>query len=1157
MTNSHRFTFLFTLCFFIISVVSAENVKSQVKKDTGINLSLTNVSAVSLVEAISEETGYNFIYDESILSQLNNNIIRLRRATLQQVFDEVTKQTGLLFVKNGDMYDVILPENKADAKAITQQGIRVTGTVSDNFGERLPGVAIVIKGATQGVTGVTTDVNGEFIITVPSPETVLLFTFIGFEGQEIVVGERRILSVVMKEAVTQLDEVTIVAFGLQKKESVVSSIQTIKPKDLKVPSSNLTTAFAGRIAGMISYQTSGEPGLDNASFFIRGITTFGTGKVDPLILVDNVEVTSNDLSNLHPDDLASFSILKDATATALYGARGANGVIMIATKEGSEGPPKVNVRLESSLSQPTSLIDMADPFTYMYLANEASTTRDPIMPPRYSNYKIFHTINGTNPYVYPVVDWMDMLIKPQTFNERANLNISGGGNIVRYYVAGSVSRDNGILKVDNRNNFNNNINSNKYLLHSNININLSKNTEMIVRLHGTFNDYQGPIDGGSALYQRILMVSPVDFPAYYEPEGFFKNVGHILFGGERIENIYQLNPYAEMLKGYKKTSNSTMMAQLELKQNFGHLIEGLSGRVMGNTQRYGAFDLSMQYSPFYYRIGTYDRLHNDYTLFETNPDTGTEYLNYIPGNKIIHYSLYAEGSLNYQRIFGEKHDISAMLVGIIRHYQSANETQLVNALAQRNLGVSGRFTYGFDNRYMVEFNFGYNGSEKFDKGHRWGFFPSVGIGWNVTNEMFFPDNLKKQISKLKIRGTYGLVGNDEISNQRFFYISEVQPGSGDAFLTGYDFNGLNLSGYRIRNYANPNITWEVSRKSNLGIELGLFGGKVEILTDIFKEYRTNILQSRVDIPTEQGLWSTPLVNIGEAEGKGVDISIDYIQNFNKDLWFLARGNFTYARSTFAYYEETAWDMLGVPQKSRIGRSVNQRWGYVAERLFIDDADIAASARQDFSIYQPGDIKYKDMNNDGVIDLLDQAPIGYPAVPEINYGFGMSAGYKGFDLSFFFSGSSRSSFFINSSDMAPFIQRTINSAGAITTNLSSGNARMNGGLAKFIADDHWTELTQNPYAAWPRLSDIEITNNTQTSTWWLREGSFLRLKSTEIGYSLPNRLSEKLKMSSLRFYLSGTNLLLFSKFKLWDVELGSNGLNYPLQRVYNLGINISF
>ena len=1124
-----------TVCFFTwmcVFAVSANDAYSQSQK---VSLSYRNVALKTVLKEIENQTKYTFLYSDEVDTE-KKVTFEIKDSDVEKALKSLFEGTDLGYNIN-DNYVVIKKITRISSVQTTKQpGIRITGTVSDNFGELLPGVAVVLRGTT---TGTSTDSNGEFTLTVPSDTSVLQFRFIGYRMQEVVVGNRKIIAVTMQEESTELGEVTIVAFGTQKRESIVSSIQTVNTKELMVPSSNLTTAFAGRIAGMISYQTSGEPGYDDAEFFIRGVTTFGAGKVNPLILVDNVEVTTRDLANLHPDDLGSFSILKDATATALYGARGANGVILITTKEGNEGAPKVNLRLETSLSTPTSQIEMADPITYLYLRNEANTTRDPAMGSYYSEYKIFHTIRGTNPYVYPVVDWMDMLIKPRTFNQRANLNISGGGNIARYYVAGSFARDNGIMKVDKRSDFNNNIKSNKYLLHSNINIKLSKNTEMIVRLHGTFNDYNGPLTGGSTLYQRILQVSPVDFPAYYEPVGIFANTTHILYGGDGT----QLNPYAEMLKGYMRNSNSTMMAQLELKHDFDKWVKGLKWKIMGNTQRYSAFELDMQYTPFYYTIGSYDRISNEYILREVNSDDGTEYLRYNPRGKSIYNMLYAESSLTYNRVFGKKHDVSGMVVGIIRHYQTANESRLIESLPQRNLGVSGRLTYGYDSRYFAEFNFGYNGSEKFDKGHRWGFFPSVGVGWNVTNEPFFPESLKKKISKLKIRGTYGLVGNDAIGSERFFYISEVVPESGDSFRTGFDFGGYNMRGYRINHYANPNITWEISRKSNLGIEMGLFDGKVDIMTDIFNEHRTNILQTRADVPTEFGLWDTPVANIGKANGKGVDISLDYKQNINPDLWFVARGNFTYARSTYAYFEESDWERFGVLHKTHKGRSIHQRWGYVAEYLFIDQGEIDDSAVQ-FGNYMPGDLKYKDLNDDGIINLLDQAPIGYPTVPEINYGFGLSAGYKGFDFSFFFSGADRSSFFIDPSAMSPFVERT-------------SPARMNGGLAKFIANDRWTELSQDPYAGWPRLSYRLESNNMQTSTWWMRDRRYLRLKSAEIGYTLPNLLTGKLKMNSMRIYLSGTNLLLFSKFKLWDVELGGNGLNYPLQRVFNLGIHLSF
>jgi TonB-linked SusC/RagA family outer membrane protein len=1028
-----------------------------------------------------------------------------------------------------------------------QQGIRINGSVLDVDNFPLSGVFVAVKNATQRAI---TDNRGEYTLTAPNDSAVLVFSLVGYQTQEIKVGNRRVIAVIMKEEVQELENVTIVAFGKQTKESVISSIQSVNTKDLVVPSSNLTTAFAGRIAGMISYQTSGEPGYDNASFFIRGVTTFGAGKVDPLILIDNVEVSTSDLAKFHPDDIASFSILKDATATALYGARGANGVILVTTKEGKEGKVTVSFRFENSFSQPTATVKMADPITYMELANEAYATRSLLAPVPYSRRQIETTSDpDRNQYVYPAVDWMDMLTQKTAVNQRANLSISGGGQIARYYIAGSISQDNGILKVDKRNNFNTNVNYKKYLIRSNININLTKSTEAVVRVHGNFDDYSGPMTGGSAMYQKMLQVSPVRFPAYFEPDELYGGADHILFGGYGTGNY--LNPYAELVQGYKQESNSTMMAQLEINQNLDNLLTGLQARILGNTTRRGAFDLNRFYSPFYYAVESYDRMKDVYRLRELNPTSGTEDIRYGGGDRTVNSAFYGEASLMYNRTFIEKHAVSGMLVGIIRNYLSANvDTNNANlvmaSLPARNQGLSGRFTYGYDNRYFAEFNFGYNGSEKFDKGHRWGFFPSFGLGWNVSNETFWT-GLKDVVSKFKLRGTYGLVGNDEISSTRFFYISAVTLGGGDNFVSGNNFNGINRSGVRIGNYANPNIGWETAYKTNLGIEIALLKDKIEIQADLFQEHRKNILQSRADIPSEIGLWVTPQANVGEAKGKGIDISIDYNHSLSADAWLVGRANFTYARSTYEYYEEPDYELLEMPWRSRAGHAVSQQWGYVAERLFIDEEERLDAPRQDFSEYMAGDIKYKDIDEDGVINERDLVPIGYPTTPEINYGFGLSAGYKNVDISVFFQGSARSSFWLSYSAMSPFYSR-------VPANESQIHET---GLAQFIADSYWSELSPNPHAGWPRLSSYPIGNNNQRNTMFMYDNSFLRLKSAEIGYSLPQKLIAHLKLTSCRFYLSGTNLLLFSKFKLWDVEMGSNGLGYPLQRVFNIGINLVF
>ncbi len=480
-----------------------------------------------------------------------------------------------------------------------------------------------------------------------------------------------------------------------------------------------------------------------------------------------------------------------------------------------------------------------------------------------------------------------------------------------------------------------------------------------------------------------------------------------------------------------------------------------------------------------------------------------------------------------------------MLVLIARNGLTANATTLAESLPTRNLGLSGRFTYAFQDKYLGEFNFGYNGSEKFDKGHRWGFFPSIGLGWLISNEPFWGTGINNVISNFKVKGTYGMVGNDNIGLERFFYLSQVDINGGNNYTTGFDFNGKSRNGVSISNYQNPNIGWEISYKANLGIELGLFKGKIDILADIFSEHRTNIVQYRADIPSEMGLWATPQANVGEAKGNGIDASLDYNHRVN-NFWFIGRATVTYARSTFLAYEEP--DFTETPWRSRIGYPLAQQWGYVAERLFIDEADIANSPRQDFGEYGPGDIKYRDINEDNVINELDLVAIGAPTRPELNYGFGLSSGYKNLDASFFFQGSGRSSFWIDADRMAPFIRKD----GGVET-----------GLAKFIADDYWSQTSQNPFAGWPRLSTYLMDNNNERNTLFMRDGSFIRLKSVELGYSLPEKWIDRWNLDLCRIYLSGTNLLLFSNFDLWDVEMGGNGLGYPLQRVLNVGVHVSF
>jgi len=1020
-----------------------------------------------------------------------------------------------------------------DGRRIAPAQIEVHGQVVDSTNTPLSGATVMLKG-----TNVGTQTNNEGRFYFPSLESnaVLVVTYTGFLTQEISVQGRNELTVVLKQDPASLEEVVVVAFGTQKRTDMVGSITTVKPSNLRVPSSNLTTALAGQAAGIIAYQRSGEPGMDNADFFIRGVTSFGTGKVDPLILIDGVELSVTELARLRPDDIESFSIMKDATSTALYGARGANGVIFVTTKQGKEGRASISFRAESSLSMPTSNVELADPVTFMKLYNEALVARNPFEEPLYTQEKIDATSEGTHPIIFPATDWRKALFKDYTLNHRYNLNVSGGGKVARYYVAGSLAQDNGVLKVDPVNNFNNNIDLKSYTLRANVNIDLTNSTELIVRLNGNFDDYTGPIEGGADLYNKVIRTNPVDFVPYYPIDDEHSHVKHIMFGG--VSDRSFLNPYADMVRGYKDYTRSLMMAQMELKQDLSFLTKGLSFRSMFNTNRVSRFDIERSYNPFFYELNFFDRRSGAYSIYSFNESSGTEFLSFNLDNELRQQTstFYMESALNYNRELGDKHTLSGLLVYLMRSNMSAQANSLQLSLPSRNVGLSGRATYAYDNRYFLEFNFGYNGSERFHTSKRWGFFPSAGVAWSVSNEKFW-EPLKEQINNFRLRATYGLVGNDAIgsTSDRFFYLSEVSMNSSARGFTfgresNYSTNGVNIS-----RYANPDITWETSHKTNLAVELGLFN-KVNIMADFFSEIRTNILMDRADIPSTMGLTADVRANVGEASGKGMDISVDYSHSFSNQMWLQARGNFTYATSRFRVYEEPLYDREW--WKSKIGHPISQQWGYIAERLFVDDNEVANSPAQNFGTPNiAGDIKYKDINGDGMITELDQVPIGFPTTPEIIYGIGFSVGWKSLDLSAFFQGSAYSSFWVSPSSVQPFV----------------GGKQ----ILKAFADDHYSLENPDIYALWPRLSVNNHANNTQRSTWWLHDGAFLRLKQTELGYSLPQSLSKRLRMSTFRFYLSGTNLLTLSSFKLWDVEMGGNGLGYPVQKVFNLGLNVTF
>jgi TonB-linked SusC/RagA family outer membrane protein len=1044
----------------------------------------------------------------------------------------------------------------------------VSGTVVDDTGMAIPGASILISGTS---TGTRTDADGKFTLVVPADRDVLHISFIGYKTADISIGNRTVIDVKLETDITSLEEVVVVGYGTQRKGSLVSAVETLNPQKLRSPTGNLTNSMAGRLAGVIAYQTSGEPGLgtDNSAFFIRGLSSFGSGKVDPLILIDNIESSATDLARLQTDDIASFSVLKDASAAAVYGSRGANGVILVTTRLGVPGKTRYNFRVENTVSTNTRNYRLTDNISYMRDANEARLTRNPASAVPYSENKINHTIAGDDPNLYPNNNWIDKMVRDYTSNQRYNLNISGGNEGASYYIAGTYNVDNGVLNVDPINNFNSNIKLRNYSIRSNITVDFTKTTKFVLRLYGQFDDYNGPVGGGAVSFLNALSANPVMFPAVY-PKSQLPYVNHPLFGSTPTQGSNSqtgglfMNPYARMVSGYQTYKKSNLNPQLELQQDLKFITPGLTASVMTYLQRYSYYSVARGYNPFFYQANIDPVNPSQYTLSVLNngatgsafQPTGTEYLGYAEFPKVVTSKMYLQGSLNYARTFN-KHEVGGLLTSFISSFESGNAGSVTASLPQRNTVLAGRATYAYDNRYLLEFNFGYNGSERFAEKNRFGFFPSIGVGYSISNEAFF-EPLRSKVTELKLRFSYGLVGNDQIGNvnDRFFYLSDVSANNanfGASFGTGIGTGLYYRPGYSINRYGNPNIAWEISRQANIGLDFTLFDS-FSVVANAFKTERSNIYFPNPNIESAQGLTATPSANYGTGETRGIDLSMNWSKSFAADFAMTWSGTFTYATSKVKKNEQIQYGPE-LAHLSRSGYSFSQQWGYVAERLFIDDEEVANSPDQSFfgSTVRAGDIKYRDINGDHVINADDRVAIGYPTQPEIIYGIGPSITYKRFDFGFMFQGAARSTFFIDALKTSPFVQF----AGYDPNNNNAiilGTGYQNGEL-QAIHDDHWSEENPNPYAFWPRLSDQIEWNNLQQSTWWMRSGSFIRLKTVTLGYTFaPWKKVFDLKP---RVYVSANNLFSISNFKLWDVEMGGNGLGYPVQRVYMFGLQLDF
>lgn len=1011
--------------------------------------------------------------------------------------------------------------------ALSAQNISVTGTVTDSSGEPLAGANVMVKD-NNNLHGVSTDIDGRFELEVPE-NSFLEISFIGFITQTVKVTGRQDLRIVLAEDANLMDEVVVVGFGTQKKESVVGAITAIKSEELQVPVRSLSNSLGGRVAGIISVQSSGEPGKDDAQFWIRGISTF-TGNRNPLVLVDGIERPMN---NVDPLEIESFSVLKDASATAVYGVRGANGVILITTKRGFDGPAKVDARYEHGFSYATKRPSYLNAYERSLLFNEAiDANPSASQSMKYSEAELIAMRDGTDPELYPDIDWQEVLMKDFTMNEKFSVNISGGGKNVRYFTAMSIYNQEGQYEVNpgqytwvpsEIGAFGKNVSYTRYNFRSNVDMDLGRYTTVSLGLQGNVAVNTEPSVSSSNIYMWINNCAPNAFPVLYK-DGKFPG----------RDGLY--NPYIQLTqRGYKQTTTNELRANLTIKQDFSFLTKGLNVIV-----RY-AYD-AVNYNDavrereltLYEATGRDDAGELIYKTIDANKQQ--EYLNYSSsawGNK----NQYFEASLNYDRTF-KKHEVGGLLLYYMKDYRSITAGSYINSLPNRSLGLAARATYSYDERYLLELNLGYNGSENFPKNQRMGLFPAVAAGWVISNEKWLKDNAV--LTWLKIRASYGQVGSDQIGSTRFAYLSTLKDANGSS---GYGINfNQGMGGLAEDQLAAENITWEVATKYNLGLEVGLW----DSLTGTFEAFyeRRNNIFLQPQISEIAGLQNPAYANSGVMDNRGFEVTLEYNKVFDNDLVLTARGNYTFARNRYIddgkVYKNEWQDIRG----TRYG----ERLLYDAMHLFSqEEIDALPDYYRQFSLtkdqLRPGDIRYRDVNDDGKITEDDRIWSSSPSIPESMFGFGASLAWKGFDFSFLMQGALGGSTYLTAGwYFQPFqAERDPKYMGNIMVNFR----------------DRWTEDNPNPYAFSPRLYMGQNVNNYEQSTWWVRKSNYLRLKNLEFGYTLPRKVLDKMRIENLRFYVSAQNLYTFGKFakEFWDPEVAADA--YPIQATVFLGVNLTF
>jgi len=1127
------------LCFLLLGIdysFASYNNYSQFKT---LSVSMSNSTLREVLKTIEKSSQFVFFYLDDAVNLERKVSIDSKNKNIEEILSELFEGTSCTY-RISDRQ--IFISGKAPASTEQQQNKRkISGRVTDIKGEPLIGVNVTVDGDANGSI---TNMDGLYEIFVTKKSVVLKFTYIGFKTSEIRTNaSTNIYDVTLEEQVNELEETVIVGYGTQRKISNIGAQSSMKMEDIKTPSASLTTTLVGRLAGVVAVQRTGEPGKDAADIWIRGISTPNTSS--PLVLVDGVERSFNDID---PEDIESLTTLKDASATAVYGVRGANGVILIKTKPGKVGKPTVSADYYESFTRFTKMVDLADGITYMNAANEAM--RNDGIATKYTEDQIRNTIAGKDPYLYPNVDWLKEIFNDWGHNRRVNVNVRGGSEKVAYYASVSYFNETGMTVTDkNIDTYDSKMKYSRYNFTTNLNIDVTPTTKVEIGAQGYLGEGNYPAISSADLYNAAMSISPVEYPKM-----FFVN-GEAFVPGTSTNNNFN-NPYSQATRrGYDNLTKNQIYSNLRVTQDLDMLTKGLKLTAMY------AFDV-------YNEIHVHqDRAESTYNFLDTSVPydmNGQPILQRIyEGSNVLSYKqetsgnkkTYLEASLNYDRTFNDDHRVSALFLFNQQSKLLYPKGTLEDAIPYRMMGIAGRATYSWKDRYFAEFNIGYNGAENFSPKHRFGTFPAFGVGWVVSNEKFWQP-LSKAVSFLKIRYTDGKVGNSEVSDRRFMYLDQMKE-NGDY---GYKFgpNGTKWSGYETVNMA-VDLIWEESRKQDLGIDLKLFNDDLSIVFDLFKERRENILLKREhSIPSFLGYnTSAPYGNIGIIENKGFDGTIEYNKRINKDWVIALRGNVTFNKDKWIQGElpEQKYEWM-----NQYGHNINGVKGYVAEGLFtqteiddmarwesLSDANKAITPKpfaSQFGTVKAGDIKYKDLNNDGQIDAYDQTYISRGDVPTTVYGFGFTVGWKDLSVGMMFQGVAGAERVLNGSSVNPF-----NGGGG------SGNLYSNIG-------DRWTEENPDQNAFYPRLSyGSETTsniNNFQKSTWWVRNMNFLRLKTLQISYNLPKPWVNKVHLKNAAVYVMGTNLFTLSRFKLWDPELNTdNGASYPNTTSYSVGINFTF